>query len=98
MLVVNGIHLLENLRLDELAASRAYEFALMVAAAQDQGWHGVDGGTDRYSVKLTSGPRQDRTAAESLAAMTRFVRHSSTSSAVVAALAVLGRRALRRRR
>jgi kynurenine formamidase len=30
MLVVNGIFLLENLRLDELAAARAYEFALMV--------------------------------------------------------------------
>jgi kynurenine formamidase len=30
MLVVNGIHLLEHLKLDELAASRAYEFALVV--------------------------------------------------------------------
>lgn len=30
MLVVHGIHLLENLRLDELAAQRAYEFALVV--------------------------------------------------------------------
>lgn len=30
MLVVNGIFLLENLRLDELAAARAYEFALVV--------------------------------------------------------------------
>jgi kynurenine formamidase len=30
LLVVNGIHLLENLRLDELAAARAYEFALVV--------------------------------------------------------------------
>jgi hypothetical protein len=30
MLVVNGIHLLENLRLDELAARRAHEFALIV--------------------------------------------------------------------
>lgn len=30
MLVVYGIHLLENLRLDELAAQRAYEFALIV--------------------------------------------------------------------
>jgi kynurenine formamidase len=29
-LVVNGIFLLENLRLDELAAQRAYEFALIV--------------------------------------------------------------------
>jgi len=30
MLVVYGIHLLENLRLDELAAQRAYEFALIL--------------------------------------------------------------------
>ena len=30
MLVVHGIHLLEHLKLDELAASRAYEFALVV--------------------------------------------------------------------
>ena len=30
MLVVNGIHLLENLKLDELAAQRVYEFALVV--------------------------------------------------------------------
>jgi kynurenine formamidase len=29
-LVVNGVFLLENLRLDELAAQRAYEFALVV--------------------------------------------------------------------
>jgi kynurenine formamidase len=30
MLVANGIHLLENAKLDELAAKRAYEFALIV--------------------------------------------------------------------
>jgi len=30
MLVVNGILLLENLKLDELAAQRVYEFALVV--------------------------------------------------------------------
>ena len=30
MLVVNGIHLLENLKLDELAAKRVYEFAFIV--------------------------------------------------------------------
>jgi len=30
MLVFYGIHLLENMRLDELAAQRAYEFALIV--------------------------------------------------------------------
>src|SRR2546422_1520463 len=30
MLVVNGIHLLENLKLDELASKRVYEFAFMM--------------------------------------------------------------------
>ena len=30
MLVVNGIHLLENLKLDELAAKRVHEFAFMM--------------------------------------------------------------------
>ncbi|PYM14372.1 MAG: cyclase, partial [Candidatus Rokuibacteriota bacterium] len=30
MLVVNGIHLLENLKLDELAAKRVYEFAFVM--------------------------------------------------------------------
>jgi kynurenine formamidase len=37
MLVINGIHLLENLKLDELAASRAYEFALVVQPLKIQG-------------------------------------------------------------
>ena len=37
MLVINGIHLLENLRLDELAASRAYEFAFVVQPLKLQG-------------------------------------------------------------
>ena len=37
MLVVYGIHLLENMRLDELAAARAYEFALMVQPLKLQG-------------------------------------------------------------
>jgi kynurenine formamidase len=40
MLVVNGIHLLENLRLDELAARRAYEFALVVEPLKIQGGTG----------------------------------------------------------
>ena len=40
MLVINGIHLLENLRLDELAASRAYEFALVVQPLKIQGGTG----------------------------------------------------------
>ena len=40
MLVVNGIHLLENLRLDELAGRRAYEFALIVEPLKIQGGTG----------------------------------------------------------
>jgi kynurenine formamidase len=40
MLVVNGIHLLENLKLDELAARRAYEFALIVEPLKIQGGTG----------------------------------------------------------
>jgi kynurenine formamidase len=30
MLVVNGIHLLENMKLDELASKKVYEFALVL--------------------------------------------------------------------
>jgi kynurenine formamidase len=40
MLVVNGIHLLENLKLDELAARRAYEFALVLQPLKIQGGTG----------------------------------------------------------
>jgi kynurenine formamidase len=40
MLVVNGIHLLENLKLDELAASGASEFALMLQPLKIQGGTG----------------------------------------------------------
>ena len=40
MLVVHGIHLLENLKLDELAAGRAYEFALVVQPLKLQGGTG----------------------------------------------------------
>ena len=37
MLAVNGIHLLENLKLDELAAKRVYEFAFMLEPLKLQG-------------------------------------------------------------
>lgn len=37
MLVVNGIHLLENLKLDELAAKRVYEFAFFLQPLKLQG-------------------------------------------------------------
>ena len=40
MLVVHGIHLLENLKLDELAAKGAYEFALVMQPLKIQGGTG----------------------------------------------------------
>jgi kynurenine formamidase len=40
MLVVHGIHLLENLKLDELAAKRVYEFAFIVEPLKIQGGTG----------------------------------------------------------
>ena len=40
MLVVNGIHLLENLKLDEVAAKRVYEFALILQPLKIQGGTG----------------------------------------------------------
>jgi len=40
MLVVHGIHLLENMKLDELAARRVYEFAFMLQPLKVQGGSG----------------------------------------------------------
>ena len=40
MLVVSGIHLLENLKLDELASKRVYEFAFVVQPLKMQGFTG----------------------------------------------------------
>jgi kynurenine formamidase len=40
MLVINGIHLLENLKLDELAAKKVHEFALIVEPLKIQGGTG----------------------------------------------------------
>jgi kynurenine formamidase len=40
MLVVNGIHLIENMRLDELSSKRVYEFALIVQPLKIQGGTG----------------------------------------------------------
>lgn len=40
LLVINGIHLLENVRLDELAAKRVYEFALIVQPLKIEGGTG----------------------------------------------------------
>jgi kynurenine formamidase len=39
-LVVNGVHLLENLKLDELAAKRVYEFAFVVQPLKIKGGSG----------------------------------------------------------
>ena len=40
MLVVSGIHLLENLKLDELAAKQVHEFAFVVQPLKMQGFTG----------------------------------------------------------
>ena len=40
MLVINGIHLVENLKLDELAAKRVHEFAFIVQPLKLQGGTG----------------------------------------------------------
>ena len=39
-LVVNGIHLLENLKLDEMAAKKVYEFAFMMQPMKAAGFTG----------------------------------------------------------
>ena len=39
-LVVNGVHLLENLKLDELAAKQVYEFAFIMQPIELQGGTG----------------------------------------------------------
>jgi kynurenine formamidase len=40
MLVVNGIHILENLKLDELAAKKVYEFAFVIQPLKLRGFTG----------------------------------------------------------
>jgi kynurenine formamidase len=40
LLVVNGIHLLENMKLDELAAKRVHEFAFVMQPLKAQGFSG----------------------------------------------------------
>ena len=39
-LVVNGVHLLENLKLDELASKQVYEFAFIIQPLKIQGGTG----------------------------------------------------------
>jgi kynurenine formamidase len=41
MLVVNGIHLLENMKLDDLAAKRVHEFGFMMQPLKMQGFSGA---------------------------------------------------------
>ena len=41
MLVVNGIHILERMRLEELAAQEVYEFALIIQPLKIQGATGA---------------------------------------------------------
>ena len=43
MLVVHGIHLLENMKLDELAAKRVHEFAFVIQPLKLQGATGSTG-------------------------------------------------------
>jgi kynurenine formamidase len=38
--VVNGLHLLENLKLDDLAAKQVYEFAFVMQPLKAQGFTG----------------------------------------------------------
>lgn len=40
LLVVNGVHILENLKLDELGAKKAYEFAFAMQPLKIQGGTG----------------------------------------------------------
>ena len=47
-LIVNGIHPLENLKLDELAPKKVYEFALGDAAPENSGWKGIHRITGRH--------------------------------------------------
>ena len=49
-LVVNGVHLLENMKLDELAAKRRLRVRLHHAAAEDPGRLRLDGGAGRGAV------------------------------------------------
>ena len=59
-LVVNGIHLLENLKLDELARKARLRVRVHHAAAQDSGRHRLDGVADRSEVAAVLRYRQAR--------------------------------------
>ena len=48
MLVVNGIHLVERMKLDKLASRQVYEFAFVVQPLKLQGATGIDGCTGRH--------------------------------------------------
>jgi hypothetical protein len=50
-LVVHGVHLLEHLKLDELAAKGVYEFAFMMQPLKLQGATRLDRGSDRSAIR-----------------------------------------------
>ena len=53
-LVVNGVHLLETMKLDGLAQKQAYESAFMMQPLKIQRRRGLDGLADRGEVILLS--------------------------------------------
>ena len=53
-LVVNGVHLLENMKLDELAAKQVYEFAFIMQPLKIQGGLGLDRGAGRGAVSIAA--------------------------------------------
>ena len=65
-LVVNGVHLLENLKLDELAAKGVYEFAFIMQPLKIQGGTGstVAPIAVRYSGRVATGGFRHRPCAE----------------------------------
>ncbi len=59
-LVVHGVHLLENLKLDELVAKNVSEFALVLQPMKMQGGDRIDGGAGGVAVSpaLSARPRE----------------------------------------
>ena len=60
-LVVNGIHLLENMKLDELAAKNVHEFAFIMQPLKIQGRHRIDCLADRGALGSFDHPLPVRT-------------------------------------
>jgi len=53
-LIVNGVHIVENLRLENLAAEHAYETAFHHGDFENQGRHRLDGSANRGSLTTTA--------------------------------------------